>query len=248
MERWLISYADFITLLFALFVVLYALSEVDAAKLKKVANSFQYAFGVGGTEGAKKMPVMEFEARDRHIALPVKGLEEISRIYNPDEVKGFLKLKEALQKVFEKKKEVGGGEGTAPVDFEFFERGLVVRFQEGYIFESGKAKIREETFFSLDRMGKILKDWEASIIVEGFMDSNSSKDVKSPSNWNISVTRAAAMAQFFVNQAGFPPHLISTGVYGDSRLISSKDTEKGKEPNRVVDIVILSKWEKGNEP
>ena len=244
LERWLISYADFITLLFALFVVLYAISEVDAAKLKKVANAFQFAFGVAGTEGVEKMPVMDFQSKDRHIALPVKGVETVSRLYYPEEAQGFEKIKKNLQEDF-----IGRGteeKGPVPVVFDFSERGLVARFRVDYLFEPGTSRLKEGVLPLLTRMAKTLKEWDSTLAFEGHVDFKSGEGGESD-GWRISAARSASLVRFFIDQA-YPPHMISSGVYGDTHAVIPNDKEKGEEPGKRLDVVVLSKWERGNEP
>ncbi|MBI5185294.1 MAG: OmpA family protein [Nitrospinae bacterium] len=246
LERWLISYADFITLLFALFVVLYAISEVDVAKLKKVASSFQFAFGIAGTEGVEKVPVFDFRSRERYIPLPVKGVDEISHLYYPEEAEGFERIKQAAEPLFQK--DAPDGRKVSPVAFDFTERGLILRFNADYLFSPASSEIRREARFPLRKTVEILKEAGTVLTIEGHTDNQPVAATDYPSNWELSAARASAMVKFFVDQCGFSPKKISIGAYGDARPISVNETEEGRSANRRMNILAMTKWERGNEP
>ena len=245
LERWLISYADFITLLFALFVVLYGISEVDVQKLKKVSNSFQFAFSVSGTGGVEKIPLFEMQEMERMIPLPVKSVETITQLY-PGEAEKF----EEVQK------DVWGAIKTDVVKikvpdmmvFELTERGLVIRLQSGYFFDVGSAELRPDVYPILDKVAKKLKAGKSHIRIEGHTDSIPFSSPHLPSNWELSAARASNIVKYLVEKIEFSPQRISAAAYGDSQPIASNETEAGRAKNRRIDIVVMSIRQTGFEP
>lgn len=245
LERWLISYADFITLLFALFVVLYGISEVNVQKLKKVANSFQFAFSMAGTGGVEKIPLFEMQEMERMIPLPVKTLETITQLY-PGEAEKF----EEVQK------DVWGAIKTDVVKvnipdlmfFELTERGLVIRLHAGYFFAPGSADLKPEVYPILDKVAKRLKAGKSHIRIEGHTDSIPISSAVFPSNWELSAARASNIVKYLVEKIEFSPQRLSAAAYGDSRPIASNETEAGRAKNRRIDILVMSVRQTGYEP
>jgi chemotaxis protein MotB len=245
LERWLISYADFITLLFALFVVLYGISEVDAQRLKKVANSFQFAFSMAGTGGVEQIPLFEMQEMERMIPLPVKTVEVISQLY-PGEAEMFEDVKKDIFGAI--KTDVVKVNMPDMVVFELTERGLVVRLKAGYFFDVGNAEMRPEVYSILDKVAKRLRLGKSYIRIEGHTDSVPFSSSNLPSNWELSAARASNIIKYLIEKHKFPPQRLSVAAYGDSNPIASNETEEGRAKNRRIDIVVMSVRETGYEP
>lgn len=245
LERWLISYADFITLLFALFVVLYGISEVDVQKLKKVANSFQFAFSMFGSGGVEDIPMLDIQKKERMIPLPIKTTEAITQLY-PGEAEKFEEVKKDIWNAI--KNDLVRVKMPDSMLFELTERGLVVRLHAGYFFDPGSAEIRHEVLPILDRVAEKLKMGKHHIRIEGHTDSAPISTMNFPSNWELSAARASNIAKYIIDRFKFSPQHISVAAYGDSRPIASNENEEGRAKNRRIDIVVLSIRETGYEP
>ncbi|MEK6590393.1 MAG: flagellar motor protein MotB [Nitrospinota bacterium] len=245
LERWLISYADFITLLFALFVVLYGISEVDAQKLKKVSNSFQFAFSLSGTGGVEQIPMLETQIKERMLPVPVKSLEAITQLY-PGELEKFEEVRKDIGDAIIN--DIINTRMPESVVFDLTERGLVIRLQSANFFAPGSAEIMPEVLPILDKVAKKLKVLKSHIRIEGHTDSIPISTSNFPSNWDLSAARASNIVKYLINKFQFPPERITVAAYGDSRPIAENEAETGRAKNRRIDIVVMSIREVGYEP
>jgi chemotaxis protein MotB len=243
-ERWLVSYADFITLLFATFTALYALSKADASKAKAVADGLREAFGTGGA----KMVQME--------ALDVNGIpSDKSRLptgegnqNNPP-----ASTKEAGKQEFEEmKKQVEEYLMTKgmlnKVSVDQTERGLVVSMKEGGLFESGNAELKPEAYAILQELAAKITSYRNPVRIEGHTDNVPIHSRTYPTNWELSSARATNVVRALSERFHVPSGKISASGYGDSRPKTSNDTPAGRARNRRVDIVILSATGEQSEP
>ncbi len=243
-ERWLVSYADFITLLFATFTALYALSKADASKAKAVADGMREAFGVSGA----KMVNME--------ALDVNGIpSDKSRLPtgNGNENAPPAATKEAGKPEFDEiKKQVEEFLMTKgmlnKVSVDQTERGLVVSLKEGGIFESGNAEIKPEAYKILEELATKITSYRNPVRIEGHTDNVPIHSRTYPTNWELSSARATNMVRVLTEKFRVPAGKLSASGYGDSRPKTSNDTPAGRARNRRVDIVILSGTGEKAEP
>jgi chemotaxis protein MotB len=236
-ERWLVSYADFITLLFATFTALYALSKADASKAKAVADGMREAFGTS-TPQIITMEAPESEAipSNKHKRPPGQsdikgqrtgpqteaGKQEMEKI--KDELEQYLMTKGALAKV--------------QVDLQ--ERGLKVSMKEGGLFESGSSDVKPESYALLAEIAQKLANFNNHLRVEGHTDNVPISSRTYASNWELSSSRATTVARIMTEKYGVAANRISATGYGEGRPIASNDTEAGRARNRRVDLVILS--------
>lgn len=243
-ERWLVSYADFITLLFATFTALYALSKSDADKAKAVADGMREAFGTG----TPQMITMESMAADgipskKHKAAPNEsdqpgkkkpskkaGKEEFEKI--KDELESYLMTKGALTKV--------------QIDIQ--ERGLRVSMKEGGFFESGKADVKTDAYAILGELAEKVNKFGNQLRVEGHTDNVPMRSRTFPSNWELSSARATNVARVLTEKFGVPAEKISATGYGEHRPVFPNTDEAGRNRNRRVDLVVLSSGSDGAEP
>ncbi|MGH9741965.1 MAG: flagellar motor protein MotB [Candidatus Acidiferrum sp.] len=246
-ERWLVSYADFITLLFAFFVVLYASSQVDKRKIGKLALSIQVAFqqlGVFETSNTK-IPLSDSEAvpfsqvqvvenSDKttdleHFVQPMKGILSPSQLNTP-----MKDLQSELEKALapEILKHV--------VDVKVSREGLIVSLREIGFYESGSANLRPSSKQAVDRLAAILHAHEESLRIEGHTDNIPIHNSRFDSNWELSTARAADLIKLFITHYHFDPFRLSAAGYAEYRPVASNDTPEGRARNRRVDIVILN--------
>ena len=245
-ERWLVSYADFITLLFAFFVVLYASSQVDKRKVGKLALAIQVAFqqmGVFDTSSTQ-IPLSDSEAVPFSKVQVVENNErttDMERFVQP--MKGMLTppmnapLKE-IQSELEK--------ALAPeiqkhvVDIKARREGLVVSLREIGFYESGSAQMRASSKGAIDRLAAVLAARAEALRVEGHTDDVPIHNSHFASNWELSTARASELIKLLVERYHFDPVRLSAAGYAEFHPVSSNDTAEGRARNRRVDIVILN--------
>ncbi len=223
MERWLVSYADFITLLFAFFVVMYSTSSVNEGKLRAVADSINSAFH----------PI---------IALSSSNIRITNQSTGPTMFDTGLHLFQKLQD------EINTVNNSGGVKVVRDKRGVVIRISEGLAFETGQAEILPEFALALDRIAELIVDAPNAIQVEGHTDNIPIKTPLYASNWELSTSRAAQIVRYFVTRRAMSPDRFSIAGYAEFRPIAANDTLEGRAKNRRVEIVLLNKVEEEVEP
>ena len=214
-ERWLLTYADLITLLLAFFIVMYAMSQIDAKRFGKMSDALN-----GILKGGKSII-------DQGKTDPIVG-------------KGILKLGDlnVIQKQLAKRfDQLGKNE---EVQTEITERGLVVHIMESALFEEGSAELMYKTKEILDIIYDGIKDRPNHIRIEGHTDDRDIRSKIYPSNWELSTNRATSVVRYFIDNYGFPPNKLSALGYSEYRPIKPNNTIENRAKNRRVDIVILT--------
>lgn len=237
LERYLVSYADFITLLFATFVVLYALSQVDISAFSKLEEALKSAFeapsimqGNPGIMNDAGDNLLENRSADSVISALM--MEYLSPKY---EAEAYESIKKDIEEM-SKSKELEGV--SAIID----ERGLVIKLNDSNIlFRSASAKLQDSAKAKLDKVGLLIaqKFLMHSIRVEGNTDSLPFSNAVYPSNWELSSARACSIVRYLIDRFKFHPDLFTPIGYSSTRPISDNKTEKGRAQNRRVEIVIL---------
>jgi len=215
-ERWLLTYADMITLLLAFFIVMYSMSQIDAKKFGKMAEALN---GV------------------------LRGGESILAKYTEEQLKkghGVLKLGSLrmIQNLIEKRFEKVGRLGD--VQTELTERGLVVHIMESALFEPGSAVLKGRAMEILDLVAEDVVGRPNHVRIEGHTDDQQISTPVYPSNWELSSARATEVVRFFVNNYNIPPDQVSALGYGEFRPIRPNNSIENRAFNRRVDIVILT--------
>ncbi|MDD3436145.1 MAG: OmpA family protein [Candidatus Gastranaerophilales bacterium] len=244
LERWLISYADFITLLFATFVVLYALSQVDIKDFKALENSIQQAFAAPSLmQGAES--VMEnssdnlFETSSANSMIAPLMMEYISQKYEEQSIR-------EIQKSVEEATKEGEIEGVESFQTD---RGLVLRFNDDYLFESGSAALTQKAKTKLNKVGAIIikKFVLHNMRIEGHTDNQPISSKIFPSNWELSSARASSIIRYFISGLKFMPGLFSAVGFADTRPIADNSSPAGRAKNRRIEILILKNKFKSQE-
>lgn len=235
-ERWLISYADFITLLFALFVVLYAMSKVDEGKYKVLSSSLNFAFGAApsikpGTVDPKQLvPQNEQE-------LLLKALVEKRNARLAEQQR---KQNEAMQQMVKNLNQV-----MSPlvkkdmVSVKQTPRGVVVEINASALFEQGEAALQRGAARTLTAVAKVLESGSEAIEVEGHTDDIPIYTPQFPSNWELSAARASSVVRLFIEQGVVAERLRAVGL-ASYHPISSNETAEGRAHNRRVTVTILA--------
>jgi len=248
LERWLVSYADFITLLFAFFVTMYAISRVDEKKLGSVVESLQRALGstiMMYQVGRQEPGAFDTSSRPIDVTIvPLAGQKGAT------EKEDFEKLASEIRKKMEEsgRQDAAKGESLNQLKFIIDKRGLVLRFSESFFFDSGEATLRPEVIPLINALALSLQKIPNHIRIEGHTDSVPIRTFRFPSNWELSTARATTIVHYFLTHFKFEPTRLSAAGYGEFRPIASNQTAEGRSQNRRVDIVILSSKEKESEP
>jgi len=246
-ERWLVSYADFITLLFAFFVVLYASAQVDHRKVGKLALAIQVAFQQLGvfpdsntqvpidvTEPMPFSTVQAIENAKRNAALGRIASPPEDSLTGASEEANLSTLQAELQKAL--KKEIGMH--TVAVHRET--DGLVISLREFGFFDSGSADLKLSALPALDRIASILALRTCRLRIEGHTDNVPIHTAQWQSNWELSTSRATELVRLLIIRYRFPPERLSAAGYAEFHPIATNETPQGRAQNRRVDLVILS--------
>ena len=235
LERWLVSYADFMTLLFATFVVLYALSQINVNEFKKVEESLKKAFSVqsilDGGSGVMSSGESVLDASAADSMIDSLMMEYISQRYEQESYEHIKKEIEDMAK----SGELNGVSAT--ID----DRGLVITINDkGILFKSGSAEISDSAKKILDTIGKLIVQKFAmhSIKVEGHTDSVPISGGKYPSNWELSSARASSIVRYLIDRFKILPDLMSAVGYADTRPVDTGKDTAALAKNRRVEIVV----------
>jgi len=245
-ERWLISYADFITLLFAFFVVLYSSSQVDHRKVGKLALAIQVAFQELGVFPASGTAV-PLQADGSVPPNTVQMLENIQHTASIGRIvssaAGALGGSEENGAIAELQKELE--KALAP---EIFHKdvalrrepdGLVISLREVGFFPSGSAELRLSAIPTLHRVTEVLLERPYEIRIEGHTDNVRIHTAQFASNWELSAARAIEVVRLMISEMGYAPQRLSVGGYGEFHPVAPNTTEEQRALNRRVDVVIL---------
>jgi len=237
-ERWLVSYADFITLLFAFFVVLYGVSQVDSKKMGKLVQSMAIAFQAGMFDpGTNKLNLAD-GAMDPQIQAALMAPIVPNNASNPV----FKRVRELIEAKLSEEKTLDR------VRFQETKRGLVISMEEAGFFHVGEAEILPESQETLDTIAKAVMPLPNQIRIEGHTDNVPIHTARFPSNWELSTTRATAVIAYLTRKFSFEPTRLSAAGYAEFRPVAPNDTPEGRALNRRVDVVVLSEMAEGLEP
>lgn len=228
-ERWLVSYADFITLLFAFFVVMYSVSQVSENKHRQLSETLMEAFS---PRSMKPIQVGELSRSPTTsvIELPFDEVRELVEAQN----EGFDSL-EQLSGIFTE--EFGSLINDRLIQVYSNEFWLQIEVQDSILFASGSAEPSAQAQAIFARIADILQDREHPIQVEGHTDNVPINSVRFPSNWELSAARAAAMVKL-LERGGVNAERLSAVGYGEHQPAASNDTAEGRAQNRRVALMI----------
>lgn len=234
-ERWLVSYADFITLMFAFFVVLFATAQADKKKEAAVSQSIDRAFRTLGLfQPAKIDPQAKgFAVSKDPAAAPVN-------IVLGDELGMSADTRRDLQHVQE---QLGGKLSNQiaehVVAMHIGHDGLVISLREAGFYDSGSATPHPASLPSLDAIAETLKATPYDVRIEGHTDNVPIHNSQFDSNWELSTARATRLARLFIERQSFQPERLSASGYAEYHPVASNATAEGRSENRRVDIIVL---------
>jgi chemotaxis protein MotB len=212
-ERWLLTYSDLITLLLGLFVILYAMSKIDAGKYAEFVSAMEGVFGsprgvMSGSPGVVPSPVQSIQAERQKIV---------------DELRSALHL----------------DKDNVPITISQNERGITVHIMEELLFPSGSADIKSSSLIALDSLAKVLQNLHNDIRVEGHTDNVPINTAAFPSNWHLSVARAVNVGYYLIEHHGLNAERVSVVGFSEYHPLVLNDTPDHRAQNRRVDLVIL---------
>jgi chemotaxis protein MotB len=245
-DRWLVSYADFITLLFAFFVVLYASSQVDKRKVGKLALAIQVAFQEMGVFQASttEVPIDASKPMPFAIAQAIENSERTANlgriVSSPTGALGtavengdLAQLRAELETTLAM--EIKRGEIAMRSDPD----GLVISLREVGFFESGSAQMKTESQAAFDRIANILRERDYRLRIEGHTDNAPIHNSRFPSNWELSTSRATEIVRLLIVRDGFTPDRLSAAGFAEFHPVATNLTSDGRGMNRRVDIIVL---------
>jgi chemotaxis protein MotB len=224
-ERWLVSYADFITLLFAFFVVMFAVSQVDTKKLGRFTESFENAIGIISTPAGAGILPGEGE-------LPEANGQRGGRGASKGEEDELAALHKSLAS------KAGFGGGLAGVKIVRRGNELVLRMDAQVLFDSGADSLREPALPLLNAIADELRTRNVNLRVEGHTDSIPITNGRYRSNWDLSAARAASVVDDLAKGGLMDPSRMAAVGYGEYQPLAPNDTPEGRAQNRRVDFVV----------
>ncbi|TKC16274.1 flagellar motor protein MotB [Robertmurraya kyonggiensis] len=233
-ESWLIPYADILTLLLALFIVLFSMSTVDAQKLQAMSQAFNEALssGTGIFEYPSPMPENEAQALD-----DVKSEEDEEQ--NEEKAKQIEKLElENIQKKVEAY--IAEKNLTDKLDTSLTDEGLLLTIRDNVLFPSGSSEVRAEDLKTASEISDLLvMSPPRNIVISGHTDNVPIKNPQFESNWELSVMRAINFMKILLKNDQLNPQWFSAKGFGEFQPVASNDSAEGKAKNRRVEILIL---------
>ena len=218
---WMVTFSDLITLLLTFFVLLLTMCSLEAGKIEQFQAACTEAMGVL-LEGKYS------QVEERIITSSKKRINE-------DAIKAdnFLKQYSGLKTVLLEE----NARGT--LDFEELERGLSIIIRDDFLFRSGHSEINPAGFSVLEKIGKTINEFQGTVMVEGHTDNLPIRTAQFPSNWELSTGRAVSVVKYLTGVVGVEPEKFSAVGYGNTKPKAPNDTEKNRERNRRVEIILV---------
>ncbi len=222
-DRWLVSYADFITLLFAFFVVLFASSHTDKIRARQVSDAVERAFG--------GKPHLENASKAApHGKVSPRAPAELTPTLHA--------LKTELSSEIE----------SGKMALSLQDRGLVISLRQATFFPSGEDALAPATFGIVEKVAAAIRDLPNPVRLEGHTDGMSIHTGRFRSNWDLSSARSIAVLNILTTRYGIDSRRLAVAGYAETVPVDSNDSEQGRTHNRRVDIVILAKAGIAAEP
>jgi chemotaxis protein MotB len=232
-ERWLVSYADFITLLFAFFVVLYSVSRVDNKRMAQVVHAIKFAMHFKGTGGVGELPIFEGPPSEggcvANMGVAAKPSPEKSQAAEAIRRRLEKKLREFL---------ASRADHNPIVVFKLEGRKLIIKLSASKFFDPSQAAIRPEVIPVLDAIASELAPLHRPLTVEGHTDDSPVSTARFRDNWELSASRAAAVASYLQHAHHIDGKLLSAAGFGATRPVAANATAAGREANRRVEMAI----------
>jgi chemotaxis protein MotB len=238
LERWLVSYADFITLLFAFFVVMYAISSINEGKYRVMSDSLISAF----KESPRSEKLIEMGSRNPEImqgtGKPIGKMQQQPRTEagTPERQQAAERMKKVAKNVLDAMQPLIQ-DGKVRVTQS--PRGVTVEINASVLFKSGEATLQPQSTETLAAVAKVLSQVDNPVQVEGHTDNVPIRSPSFPSNWELSSSRAGSVVRLFVEQGVPAARMVAIG-YADNRPVDTNANPDGRSRNRRVNVLILN--------
>jgi chemotaxis protein MotB len=236
-DRWLVSYADFMTLLFAFFVVMYATAQADRSKAKEISEAVSQALDSNHLV-AKLAALLNGSSRD--------AARAIVRVPAPPPGQGHgADLNASLQRLTaELKTEIEAGKIRVNLEA----RGLVISLTQAAFFPSGTDEIEPTALESIGKIAAVVRLVPNGVRLEGHTDSRPIHSARFHSNWDLSAARAIAVLEVLNTRFDIPRDRLAISGYAETAAVDTNETEAGRARNRRVDIVVLTEQSMASQP
>jgi len=225
--EWMATYSDMMTLLLCFFVLLFSFATLDVQKFKAIAQSMNGSLGVldSGMTLSMEPLVNSFPADS-----PTEEVEEFQKLY--EEMNEYVEENNLESRI------------TLRLD----ERGLLVRFMDNVLFDSGKADLTPGAKEIINKVAEIIKKNDKNVRIEGHTDNVPINTYRFPSNWELSTTRAVNVVKYLIEENGMEPYRLSASGYSDQHPVDDNNNAAGRQKNRRVDMVILREEKNETNP
>ncbi len=227
-ERWLITYADMITLLMVFFIVLYSMANTDLKKFSQVAESMKVAFhvmGIGTDQGALIGDANSGGSQGPAAPILFQNL--------PPKQRDFIDVSSELTAFAAE----AGLQADISINMNL--EGIIISLSDALVFEPGSAELRPESVATLHQVAQILKLTNNAVRVEGHTDNVPTNNPLYPTNWELSVARAVNIVRYLAEEEGISPARLSAAGYAEFKPVAPNNSRANRALNRRADIVII---------
>jgi chemotaxis protein MotB len=232
-ESWLIPYADILTLLLALFIVLFASSSVDKQKFKSLTEAFKSE--LTGTKIKNHNAGLSVQPPTTQLPKSTVKTPEFAQGATPGPSKEETEMEQLMKEL---QKYIGTYHLEADTTLKDTKRGVEITFKDAVFYDPGKADLKETSFKTLDALAQILKILPNPISIEGHTDNVPIGNAAFRSNWELSAARAASVLHYFESK-NIPENRLQFTGFGEYQPLFPNDTKEHRQANRRVNIVIL---------
>ena len=219
-EAWLLPYSDLMTLLLAVFIVLFAVSQVDQAKAKEMSEAF--------TEEMMTQSYIISQLNEQETVQSENPESSVSEQQQMEKLKAEIDAKLQSENL------------SIAVTTIIDKRGLVISLSNAIFFDPGSAQIKQDNENTLLDIANMFTVMENFIRIEGHTDNVPMNSAEYPSNWDLSTARAANVVRLITSKSNLSPEKLIAVGYGEYRPIADNATEEGRAKNRRIDIIVLS--------
>jgi chemotaxis protein MotB len=220
-QPWMVTFGDMMSLLLCFFILMLSFSEMDRQKYKQVAGSLEKAFGVPRATQIMDIP---------------KGMTIITQNFDQEIIEA--RIREDLGKEIDEQLSSDLEEFKDQITMESSENQVVIRMMGESTFDSGSVEIREKLKPLLINVAKVLEQDKGNVIIAGHTDDVPVRTGPFRSNLRLSIARAAVVAEYMLANSTIDPQRIATMGFGEFRPLASNQTERGREMNRRVEIIL----------
>jgi chemotaxis protein MotB len=229
-ERWLLTYADLITLLLCFFIILYAMSDANPAKFDIFAKSLSIAFNNGQKDSINlNMSQIQSVIKD----LPPTPAQQVKMMKAVAENNNLLEIKKKIDAKVAETPELAN-----KVKTELTKEGLDIVLNDAIFFASGEADLKKDYIYIINSVSSLIVNVPNPVKISGFTDNIPISTPVFPTNWELSTARSVAVLKEMIKTNGMNPTRYSASGYGEYRPVTTNTTEEGRRANRRVEILI----------